>query len=76
MHSQIRIVTFVWSSECQQAFHQLKELLTAAPVLTFPDFQRPLILETDASGRQLGAVLAQAQPDGAMRPIAYASHSL
>ena len=64
------------SSECQLAFEWLKELLTTAPVLCYPDFQRSFILETDASGYGLGAVLAQEQRDGLICPIAYASHSL
>ena len=69
-------VVFVWGAECEQAFVQLKELLTSSPVLKFPDFGRPFILETDASGSGLGAVLAQEQPDGTVHPIAYASRSL
>ena len=68
--------SFVWSPQCQQAFEKLKALLTSAPVLAFPEFANPFILETDASGAGLGAVLAQKQADGTVRPIAYASRSL
>ena len=64
---------FVWGLECQTAF---EDLLTNSPVLAFPDFTRGFILETDASGTGLGAVLAQEQIDGSVRPIAYASRSL
>ena len=69
-------VSFVWSSECQKAFAKLKELLVSSPVLRFPDFKQPFILETDASGSGLGAVLAQKEPDGTVHPIAYANRSL
>ena len=64
---------YVWDPVCQRAFERLKELLTVAPVLAFPDFSREFMLETDASGAGLGAVLAQKQEDGLVRPIAYAS---
>lgn len=64
------------SGQCQQAFDRLKELLIQSPVLCFPDFSRPFVLETDASGTGLGAVLAQEQTDGTIHPIAYASRSL
>lgn len=37
---------------------------------------KPFILETDAFGDGLGAVLAQRQEDGLVRPIAYASRSM
>ena len=67
---------FVWSEACEVSFTKLKDLLTTAPVLAFPDFRKPFILETDASGVGLGAVLAQKQEDGSVRPVAYASHSL
>ena len=67
---------FIWGPECQAAFAELKQLLTSSPVLAFPDFTRGFILETDASGAGLGAVLAQEQSDGSVRPIAYASRSL
>ena len=67
---------FVWSAQCQQALEQLKSLLTSAPVLAFPNFANPFILETDASGTGLGAVLVQKQTDGTVRLVAYASRSL
>ena len=46
------------------------------PVLAFADFKKPFLLETDASGDGLGAVLSQKQADGKYHPVAYVSQSL
>ena len=51
-------------------------MLTKAPVLAFPDFKRDFILETDASGTGLGAVLSHKQEDGTTKPICFASRTL
>ena len=71
-------VEFQWSPECTQAFGELKEALIHTPVLAYPQFNstHPFILETDASTRGLGAVLAQQQDDGKVHPIAFALRSL
>ena len=45
-------------------------------MLAFPQFGSSFLLETDASGIGLGAVLAQEQPDGHVRPVVYASRTL
>ena len=61
------------SPEALEAFDRLKAACLQAPILAFPDFNKPFLLETDASGRGLGAVLSQKQADGRCHPIAYAS---
>ena len=67
---------YQWDQNCQEAFQQLKDILTEASVLAFPDFSREFLLETDASGLGLGAVLSQVQTNGECHPIAYASRTL
>ena len=62
------------SPEAREAFDRLKAACLQAPILSFPDFNKPFLLEMDASGRGLGAVLSQKQADGRYHPIAYASH--
>ena len=60
--------------EACEAFDHLKAACLQAPILSFPDFSKPFLLERDASGKGLGAVLSQKQSDGRYHPIAYASH--
>jgi len=66
---------FHWTEEHQAAFEQLRKALVSAPVLAVPDFTKPFILDTDASGEAIGAVLSQ-NIDGKERVVAYASRCL
>ena len=61
------------SPKAREAFDRLKAACLQAPILSFPDFNKLFLLETDASRRGLGAVLSQKQADGRYHPIAYAS---
>ena len=65
----------VWAEECEQSFVELKEKLISAPILPYPLPEGDYILDTDASGYALGAVLSQVQ-DGQEKVIGYASRSL
>ena len=66
---------FHWDQNCNEAFGTLKQLLTEAPILTYPDPQESFILDADASGTGIGAVLSQIQ-DGKEKVIAYYSRVL
>ena len=67
---------FQWTPACQEGFHQLKKALKVAPVLAYPDYSKPFILETDASLKGLGTVFSQKGDDNEIRVVAYASRSL
>jgi hypothetical protein len=64
-------VRFNWDDKCEQAFQNLRHLLTSAPVLAQPDITCPFEVYCDASGTSLGCVLMQDR-----RVIAYASRAL
>ncbi|KAK2912645.1 hypothetical protein Q8A73_006758 [Channa argus] len=66
---------FEWSEACSRAFQRLKVDLSEAPVLAYPDPQQPFIVDTDASGVGIGAVLSQGGETGE-RVVAYYSCSL
>ncbi|XP_047979196.1 uncharacterized protein LOC125221113 [Salvia hispanica] len=62
---------WLWPTEAARAFEALKKALTSAPLLRMPDFTKEFIIECDASGCGLGAVLMQER-----QPVAYFSKTL
>lgn len=62
---------FLWDSNAEEAFHKLKTAMTTTPTLALPNFTLPFLIQTDASGDGIGAVLTQNQ-----QPIAYMSRAL
>jgi hypothetical protein len=65
-----------WSDAQDQAFKKVKSLLSSTPVLAMYDPCSETLLSSDASSYGLGGILAQKQPDGHWRPVAYASRAM
>lgn len=71
MFDALKKNNFHWQAAQQQAFDSIKLQLSQAPVLAMPDFSLPFVLEADASGHGIGAVLMQQG-----RPLAYLSRAI
>ena len=69
-------VKFEWTAVAENAFTTVKEKLRREPVLKFARFDRPFLLEVDASGVAIGGVLSQEQSDNQLHPVAYISNTL
>ena len=62
---------FHWNEAAEVAFKQFKEALTSPPILRLPDFTQQFVIECDASGTGVGAILSQQN-----QPVAYFSEAL
>jgi len=68
-------IPFNFDQNCLNSFNLLKQSLTKAPILQYPNFEEPFILTCDASNFAIGSVLSQG-PLNKDLPIAYASRTL
>lgn len=66
---------FSWTNDCENSFITLKQRLVETTTLSYPELNKPFILDTDASQYGIGAVLSQ-EIEGTERPIAYFSRTL
>ena len=67
---------FVWTSAHTEEFQKLKEAFKQSLMLSYPDTEKPFIIETDASASGIGGVLLQVDNNGHERPVAFESHKL
>lgn len=64
-----------WTGVHQSTLERLVDMLVNPPALAYPNFDLSLVLHTDASKKDLGAILYQ-QQDGKLRVIGYGSITL
>ena len=67
---------WVWDSPQEQAFQELKSIITSDIVLKTYNPDADTVVASDASTVGIGAILKQRQKDGSMAPIMFASRAL
>ena len=60
-----------WNKALESPFKELKRMLSADTLLIYPDWKLPFTVHTDASDKQLGAVISQNN-----KPITFFSRRL
>ena len=63
-----------WSESTLAIFTMLKKALSMAPILAFPNFDLPFVIQCDASKRAVGGVCLQNQ--GKLRPVTFFGRKL
>jgi len=64
LRKQVTLPQAAWTKEQTQSFNALKQILSRAPFLTFPNFDKEFCVATDASDSGLGCVLYQLKQPG------------
>lgn len=68
-----KTVEWQWEDRHNRAFEALKAAFTTAPVLKIYDWEKPTVVEVDASDWSSGGTLSQMHDDGELYPVAYFS---
>lgn len=68
-------IDFIWNERRQEAFDQLKDAISKAPVLRPIDYESdlPVVLSVDSSKIAVGFILSQLDENGKKRPARYGS---
>ena len=66
-------VPWQWGTEQRTAFKALKDAFTSAPILQHFDYEKAIVIETDASDYVSAGVLSQHDDNGVLRPVAFFS---
>ena len=69
-------IKFVMTDVAKDAFENIKIALCSAPVLVHPDYNKPFVIQCDASKLGIGAVLCQVDDNGDERPLFFFSKKM
>ena len=67
---------FHWSTECQQAFKKVQDIMNKLPTVCAPIFGKPLRLYLTSNSQAIGALIAQEVGSGVEQPVYYVSRAL
>jgi len=62
---------FYWAAEHETAFNKIKEQMAQETMLTYPQFDQPFVVYTDASKKQIGGIVTQNR-----KPLGFFSRKL
>ena len=66
-------IPWQWETKQRAAFKALKDAFTSAPILQHFDYEKAIIVETDASDYVSAGVLSHPDNNGVLRPVAFFS---
>uniref|UniRef100_A0A2N9I5B2 Integrase catalytic domain-containing protein n=1 Tax=Fagus sylvatica TaxID=28930 RepID=A0A2N9I5B2_FAGSY len=68
--------SFRWSTECQEAFEKVQNIMTKLPTVRAPISGKSLRLYLASNSQAIGALIAQEDGNGVEQPIYYVSRTL
>lgn len=69
-------VKYEWSTNCQDAYEEIKRDITSDKVLVHFNPKLPIVLTTDASNKAVAGILSHVYKNNDLRPIAFVSKAL